>query len=70
MKIQAAVTHAQGADFAIEEVTLSGPKANEVLVRIVATGVCHTDAVGVPFHPQKERVERMERRRSSGYRSG
>ncbi|CEA06145.1 alcohol dehydrogenase [Pseudomonas saudimassiliensis] len=46
MKIQAAVTHAQGADFAIEEVTLSGPKANEVLVRIVATGVCHTDAVG------------------------
>lgn len=46
MKIQAAVTHTQGQPFSIEEVTLSAPQANEVLVRIVATGVCHTDAVG------------------------
>ena len=46
MKIQAAVTHAQGAPFSIEAVNLSGPGANEVLVRVVATGVCHTDAVG------------------------
>lgn len=46
MKIQAAVTRAQGAPFSIEEVSLSGPGANEVLVRVVATGVCHTDAVG------------------------
>ena len=46
MKIQAAVTHAQGEAFSIEEVTLAGPKANEVLVKIVAAGVCHTDAVG------------------------
>ncbi|WP_150303168.1 NAD(P)-dependent alcohol dehydrogenase [Pseudomonas saliphila] len=45
MKIQAAVTHAQGDDFAIEEVSLSAPKSNEVLVKVVATGVCHTDAV-------------------------
>ncbi|MFA5630688.1 MAG: NAD(P)-dependent alcohol dehydrogenase [Porticoccaceae bacterium] len=45
MKIQAAVTHAQGEDFAIEEVTLSAPRAQEVLVKVVATGVCHTDAV-------------------------
>lgn len=46
MKIQAAVTQAQGAPFAIEDVTLSGPGPGEVLVRVVATGVCHTDAVG------------------------
>jgi len=45
MKIQAAVTHAQGQDFSIEEVSLSGLQANEVLIKIVATGVCHTDAV-------------------------
>lgn len=45
MKIQAALTHAQGNDFVVEEVTLSAPKANEVLVKVVATGVCHTDAV-------------------------
>jgi aryl-alcohol dehydrogenase len=45
MKIRAAVTHAKGEDFAIEDVTLAPPKTNEVLVKIVATGVCHTDAV-------------------------
>ena len=45
MKIQAAITHVQGKAFAIEEVNLSAPKSNEVLVKIVATGVCHTDAV-------------------------
>jgi S-(hydroxymethyl)glutathione dehydrogenase/alcohol dehydrogenase len=28
----------------VEEVDLAGPKAGEVMVRIVATGVCHTDA--------------------------
>lgn len=45
MKIQAAVTRAKGEDFSIEEVSLAAPKANEVLVKVVATGVCHTDAV-------------------------
>ena len=46
MKIQAALTHAKGKPFALEEVHLSTPKSNEVLVKVVATGVCHTDAVG------------------------
>lgn len=46
MRIQAAVTHGQGAPFAIQEVRLSGPGPGEVLVKVVATGVCHTDAVG------------------------
>lgn len=45
MKIKAAVTHGLGEDFKFEEVELGEPKANEVLVKIVATGVCHTDAV-------------------------
>lgn len=45
MKITAAVTAAQGADFALQEVDLAAPKDNEVLVKLVATGVCHTDAV-------------------------
>ncbi|MEK4627811.1 MAG: NAD(P)-dependent alcohol dehydrogenase [Solibacillus sp.] len=45
MKITAAVTKGQGAPFEIQEVELASPKANEVLVKIVATGVCHTDAV-------------------------
>lgn len=46
MKIRAAVTHAKGQAFAIEEINLSAPESNEVLVKVVATGVCHTDAVG------------------------
>ena len=44
-----------GKPYSIEEVELTGPKANEVLVEVVATGVCATDAgaaaghMGVPF---------------------
>ncbi|CAM4176835.1 NAD(P)-dependent alcohol dehydrogenase [Bacillus paramycoides] len=44
MKIKAAVTHSKEEEFKIEEVELSEPKANEVLIKIVASGVCHTDA--------------------------
>ena len=44
MKTRAAVAFAAGQPLVIEEVDLQGPKAGEVLVRIVATGVCHTDA--------------------------
>jgi len=45
MKIRAAVTHRQGQSFAIETVDLAAPKSDEVLIKVVATGVCHTDAV-------------------------
>ena len=45
MKIQAAVTHSKGAPFTIEEVELAEPKFGEILVRIVASGICHTDEV-------------------------
>jgi S-(hydroxymethyl)glutathione dehydrogenase/alcohol dehydrogenase len=44
MKTKAAVAWAAGKPLEIEEVDLQGPKAGEVLVRLVATGVCHTDA--------------------------
>jgi len=44
MKSRAAVAWAAGKPLSIEEVDVAGPKAGEVLVRIVATGVCHTDA--------------------------
>src|ERR1043165_3139623 len=44
MKTRAAVAWEAGKPLEIEEVELSKPKAGEVLVRIVATGVCHTDA--------------------------
>jgi S-(hydroxymethyl)glutathione dehydrogenase/alcohol dehydrogenase len=43
MRIRAAVLEAFGAPLNVTEVDLAEPKANEVLVRLVACGVCHTD---------------------------
>jgi S-(hydroxymethyl)glutathione dehydrogenase/alcohol dehydrogenase len=44
MKKKAAVAWEAGRPLAIEEVEVAGPKAGEALIRLVATGVCHTDA--------------------------
>jgi S-(hydroxymethyl)glutathione dehydrogenase / alcohol dehydrogenase len=44
IKSRAAVAFAAGQPLQIVEVDVEAPKAGEVLVRIVATGVCHTDA--------------------------
>jgi len=44
MRSRAAIAVGAGKPLAIEEVQVDGPKAGEVLVKIVATGVCHTDA--------------------------
>jgi propanol-preferring alcohol dehydrogenase len=41
--MKAAVVHALGAPLTIEEVPVPEPGPGEVLVKIVATGVCHTD---------------------------
>lgn len=43
MRIEAAVTRETQEAPAIEEVELEAPRPNEMLVRIVATGICHTD---------------------------
>jgi aryl-alcohol dehydrogenase len=43
MKIQAAVTRAKHAPMSIETLTLEEPRDDEILVRLVATGICHTD---------------------------
>ena len=49
----AAVVEAPGAPFALEQVSLDEPRPGEVLVRMVAAGLCHTDlgvrAGGSPF---------------------
>ncbi|HEX5307051.1 MAG TPA: alcohol dehydrogenase catalytic domain-containing protein, partial [Dyella sp.] len=44
MKSRAAVAWEAGKPLSIEQVDVAGPKKGEVLVRIVASGVCHTDA--------------------------
>ena len=44
MKTRAAVAWEAGKPLEIEEIEIAGPKEGEVLLRNVATGVCHTDA--------------------------
>src|SRR3989440_12448 len=43
MRIRAAVLEEFGAPLAVQELELAEPKAGEVLVRLHACGVCHTD---------------------------
>jgi len=44
MKSRAAVAWEAGKPLSIEEIDVAPPKAGEVMIKIVATGVCHTDA--------------------------
>ena len=43
MKIQAAVFYQPNVPFKIEPLDLEAPKAGEVLVKVAAAGVCHSD---------------------------
>lgn len=55
MKVNAAVLHAPHAPLRIETLDLEEPRADEIRVRLVATGVCHTDIsmIGRPFPVQQ-----------------
>lgn len=50
MRIKAAVVSQPCGDFAIEPLELSDPNEDEVLVRIVAAGICHTDLGARDMH--------------------
>lgn len=43
MKITAALSRSADSPFALESVDLDEPRADEILVRIRASGICHTD---------------------------
>src|SRR5689334_22011135 len=43
MKTKAAVLRGPGRDWEVLELELDPPKANEVLIRFVAAGLCHSD---------------------------
>lgn len=43
MKSTAAVAHSLGSPFVVEEVEFPDLQHTDVLVRIVAVGICHTD---------------------------
>jgi len=51
MRTKAAVVQAQGEPFTLTEVELDEPREDEVLVRMVATGLCHTDLTVGHFLP-------------------
>jgi aryl-alcohol dehydrogenase len=44
-QIRAAVVREKGGPFGIETLSLESPRRDEVLVKVVATGLCHTDMV-------------------------
>lgn len=46
MKIQAAVLYERGGEFVFDEIDLADPQENEVLVKVIAVGICHTDEGG------------------------
>jgi len=46
VKVKAAVVFEKAGPFVSEELELDEPREDEVLVRIVATGICHTDLAG------------------------
>jgi aryl-alcohol dehydrogenase len=49
MEITAAIVKEKGSNFELQKVILDAPGAEEVLVKIVATGICHTDMVARDF---------------------
>jgi len=49
MEITAAVVKEKGSNFELQKVILDAPGREEVLVKIVATGICHTDMVARDF---------------------
>lgn len=45
MEIRAAVVRQAGGRFELERLELAGPRDDEVLVKIVGVGICHTDLI-------------------------
>ncbi len=50
MKIDAAVVFEKSGKFSLEPLEISEPRDNEVLVRIVGSGICHTDLAARDQH--------------------
>ena len=46
MQVQAAVVHSKGAPYKLETLDLAEPAHDEVIVRVIASGICQTDVHG------------------------
>lgn len=51
MQISAAISRGADLPFTIQDVSIADPRPGEVLVRLVATGICHTDLVTKRLFP-------------------
>ena len=54
MRIRAAVLHKVGSPFVVQEAELAPPKSGEILIKVKAVGVCHSDwhlVTGDTKHP-------------------
>ena len=51
MKVSAAVLRSGHGEFTVEDLELEAPRSGEVLVRMVATGMCHTDLLSRELPP-------------------
>ena len=69
MQITAAVTESKGAPFALQELELGDLRADEVLVRVAAAGICHTDLI-MPRPVVSGAAARRARPRGRGRRRG
>ena len=68
---EAAVVETGGAPFTLSQIELSDPRPDEVLVRMVAAGLCHTDlgvASGGSAVPASRRARARGRRCRRGGR--
>ncbi len=50
MKIKAAVVFEKSGNFRLEQLEISDPNDDEVVVRIVGVGICHTDLAARDQH--------------------
>ena len=48
----AAVARQPGGSFSVEDVELSAPRPDEILVDVVASGMCHTDLLVRDSRPE------------------
>ena len=69
MKTRAAIAWEAGKPLTIETIEIAAPRAGEVLVEVMATGVCHTDAYTLSGADPGGAVSRRARPRGRGNRA-
>ena len=62
MDAYAAIIERQGGEFVLDNVSIEDPRDGEVLVKIAAAGMCHTDlTVRDQYYPSLHGPARSER---------